>query len=124
MSIRWQNVLRDALAIVLASVLVRAVAAGAELSDPASGLLMLVVFAAGFCVSGCLGPSRRFAHLGLVALATWLILAANGALTGGAESPAAYVGLLLNPTLLGMVLGGVASLAIVRPGAKTPSPPA
>jgi hypothetical protein len=124
MQIRWLNVLRDALAIVLASSLARVIGIGSELSDTAMSALMLVVFAVGFCVAGCLSPSRRFAHLGLVALAIWLTLAANGVLTGGAQSRGDYVALLLHPTLSGMVLGGAASLAIVRPGAKAPGPPA
>jgi hypothetical protein len=124
MRIRWLNVLRDALAIVLASAVVRAIAIGVQASDGAVSALVFAVFAAGFCVAGCLSPIRRFAHLALVALAAWLILAANGALTGSAESPSTYVGFLVYPTLLGMLLGGAVSLAIVPRGAKPPSPPA
>jgi hypothetical protein len=122
MQIRWQKVLRDAIAIVLASFLVRWIGTGAELSQTKLALLMRVVFIVGFCAAGCLSPSRRFAHLGLVALATWLILAINGALSGAAQAPRDYLSVLIN-TLIGMVLGGAASLAIVRPGAKA-SPPA
>jgi hypothetical protein len=123
MPIRWQNVLRDSLAIVVVSALVRWVGGSAEISAAAMGLLTRLVFIVGFCASGCLSPSGRFAHLGLVALATWLILAINGALTGAAEASGAYLEVLIN-TLIGMVLGGAASLAIVRPGAKASRPPA
>jgi len=114
MQIRWLTVLRDALAIVIASSVVRAAGVGADLSDGAVGGLVLAVFTAGFCASGCLSPDGRWAHLALVALASWLILLANGVLTGGADSPAVYVALLVNPTLFGMLVGGAASLAIVR----------
>jgi hypothetical protein len=123
MQIRWQRVLRDALAIVLASFLVRWVGTDAELSQPKVALLVRGVFIVGFCVAGCLSPSRRFAHLGVVALATWLVLAINGAMTGTARGPADYVSVLIN-TLIGMALGGVVSLAIVRPGAKASRPAA
>ena len=114
MQIRWLDVLRDALAIVIASALLRQAAIGAEIPDRATGGLLLGLFAVGFCVAGCLSPRRRFAHLGFVAFATWLILALYGVITGSAESPSAYVRLLINPTLLAMLVGGVASLAIVR----------
>ena len=119
MQIRWLDVLRDALAIVIASALVRMVAIGAEVSDTASSLLLLGCFAVGFCVAGCLSPQRRFTHLGYVAFATWLILALYGAITGSGE-PSAYLLLLFNPTLLAMLLGGVASLAIVRRPSEPP----
>jgi hypothetical protein len=85
---------------------------------------VLGVFVVGFCIAGCLSPRRRFAHLGLVALAAWLILALYGASTGGAESSGAYVMLLVNPTLLGMLLGGAVSLAIVPRPAEPPPPAA
>ncbi len=124
MQIRWLDVLRDALAIVIASALVRAVALGAEVSDPTTSAFVLGVFVVGFCIAGCLRPRRRFAHLGLVALAAWLILALYGASTGGVESSGAYVMLLFNPTLLGMLLGGAVSLAIVRRPAEPPPPAA
>src|SRR3990172_544506 len=99
MQIRWLDVLRDAIAIVIASALVRMAAIGAEVSDAAMGGLVIGLFAVGFCVAGCLSPRRRFRHLSLVALLTWLILAVNGVLTGSADRPAAYVALLINPTL-------------------------
>jgi len=120
MQIRWLDVLRDALAIVIAGALLRLATFGADFSDPAMGGLVLGLFAVGFCVAGCLSPRRRFTHLGLVAFATWLILALNGVITGSADSPAAYILLLINPTLLAMLVGGVASLAIVRRPAEPP----
>jgi hypothetical protein len=124
MQIRWLDVLRDALAIVIASALVRSVALAAGASDGVVGALLLGVCVVGFCVAGCLSPSRRFAHLGLVALATWLILSLIAAASGSAGSSAAYVGLLVNPILLGMLVGGAASLAIVRRPAEPPGPAA
>ncbi len=120
MQIRWLDVLRDALALVIASALLRLAAIGAEISDKAIGGLVLGLFAVGFCVAGCLSPRRRFVHLGFVAFATWLILALNGAITGSAESPSTYLKLLINPTLLAMLIGGVASLAIARRPAEPP----
>jgi hypothetical protein len=124
MPIRWLDVLRDALAIVIASALVRAVALGAGASDEATAAFVLGVFAVGFCVSGCLSATRRFAHLGLVAIATWLILALYAVATGGVESSRTYVSLFVNPILIGMLLGGAASLAIVRRPTDPPGPAA
>jgi hypothetical protein len=124
MQIRWVDVLRDALALVIASALVRAVALGAGASETATAGLVLGLFVVGFCVAGCLSPRRRFAHLGLVALAAWLILALNAASAGSVESPGAYIELLINPTLVGMVLGGAASFAIVRRPGEPPGPAA
>jgi hypothetical protein len=112
--LRWLDVLRDALAIVIASSLVRALGLGAELSEGTVAWLLLAVFTAGFCASGCLHPERRWIHLSLVALASWLILSLYALLSGSADSPAVYVSILLKPTLLALVLGGAASLAIVR----------
>jgi hypothetical protein len=120
MQVRWLDVLRDALAIVVGSALVRVAAISADLSEVATGALVLALFAAGFCAAGCLSPRRRFTHLGFVAFATWLILALYGVITGSASAPAAYILLLINPTLVGMFIGGVASLAIVRPPAEPP----
>ena len=114
MPIRWLDVLRDALALVIASALVQAAALGAGASAGATEALVFGVFAVGFCVSGCLSPRRRFRHLGLVAFATWMLLALIAALTGSSDRPSAYVAVLINQTLLAMLVGGVASLAIVK----------
>jgi hypothetical protein len=123
MRIRWIDVLRDALAIVIASVFVRSVALGACASDGAAGALVLGAFVVGFCVAGCLSPSRRFAHLGAVALAIWVILSVIAAVSGSGSS-SSYLAFLVNPILLGMLVGGAASLAIVRRPAEPPGPAA
>jgi hypothetical protein len=119
MQIRWLGVLRDAFALVIASSLARAVALGAEASDAALAWIVLAVFTAGFCASACLSPQRRWAHLSFVALASWVLLVAIGVLTGSLRSPAVFIGFIVNPLLLALLVGGAASLAIVR-RAKVP----
>src|SRR5262245_24041469 len=124
MQIRWIDALRDALAIVIASSMVRWIVLGVGASEEAAAASVLGVCAVGFCVSGCLNPTRRFAHLGIVALATWLVLAITGMIGGGPDSSTASLTMLFNPILLGMLVGGAASLAIVRRPADPPGPAA
>jgi hypothetical protein len=119
MQIRLLGVLRDAFALVIASALARAVALGIEASDAAVAWIVFAVFAAGFCASGCLSPERRWTHLSLVALASWVLLVAIGVLTGGVGSAGLFIGFIVNPLLLALLVGGAASLAIVR-RAKVP----
>jgi hypothetical protein len=112
MSVQWIAILRDALAIVVARSLARGLLDAFGAGDGAMGAVDLAVRVAAFCAIGCASPARRFTRLGLTAACTWAIMLIVGLVRGAA---AAY-GLDFLATLLAMLLGGAASLAIVRPG--------
>src|SRR3990170_253248 len=125
MRIRWLDVLRDALAIVVLLSVVRMLVAGDEPAGGPLGMAIFGVLVAGFCVAGCLSPARRFAHLGAVALAVWAVTTAIAFQSGVEGWMGAQLGMLIW-VVLAMALGGALSLAIVRrpgPPAEAPEPP-
>jgi hypothetical protein len=114
MSMPWIAILRDALAIVVARSLVKATLGAFGASAGAQDAVDFGVLAVAFCAIGCASPVRRFPRLGLTAAATWAVLLGVAILRGAAAVPH---GRDLVATLLAMLVGGAASLAIVRPGA-------
>jgi hypothetical protein len=111
MNVPWIAVLRDAFAIVIARSLARWIFGAFGLGD--SGLLVVdaLVLVAAFCLVGCASPAQRAARLGLTALATWTVLLVVN-LVRGATLPSSFD---FAETALAMLIGGAASLAIVRP---------
>jgi hypothetical protein len=121
MGIRWLPVARDALATVIARSLLRAALDAAGVGDQGLALLDLGVLALAGCVVGCLAPVGRFATIAATAVVVWLVTVAIAWISGVALGVGAAVATLVSPTLLAMLLGGAASLAIVRaPGAGAP----
>jgi len=124
MKIDWRSVLRDALGVLLLGFL--GGWAGAGLSgDPNGGVptaLAVVMMTVGFCVSGCLAKRARFKHLTLVAVGVWLI----GTILKVISPDGSFVLSLaaLTQIFVAMLLGGLISLAIVRPppAAEPPAP--
>ena len=76
---------------------------------------------AGFCVSGCLAKRARFKHLTLVAVGVWLI----GTIVSAISAGGFFVSSLGDVALVvaAMLLGGLVSLAIVRPPPAAEPPP-
>jgi hypothetical protein len=124
MKIEWRSVLRDALGVLLIGSL--GGWAGGALSDEPNGAVpsasAVVLMTVGFCVSGCLAKQARFKHLALVAMGVWLI----GTILKLISPDGSLVQLLaaLPQIFLAMLLGGLVSLAIVRPppAAEPPAP--
>ena len=112
MAIQWIAILRDALAIVVVRSLMKWFVGLFDASDGVMGGLDFVVLVVAFCAVGCANPAQRYSRLGLTASCSWAITAAVGLLRGAGAS----YGLDLVTTLLAMLLGGAASLAVVRPG--------
>jgi hypothetical protein len=123
MKIDWRIVLRDALGVLLLGFL-GGLIGGAFDGDSGRGVqttLAIVTMTAGFCVSGCLAKQARFKHLALVAVGVWLIGTIVGLFSGEGRS------LVLSLSDLGliaaaMLLGGLISLAIVKPPPSKPPP--
>ena len=130
MKIDWRSVLRDALGVLLLGFL------GGLIGDAISGdasrgirtVSTIVLMTAGFCLSGCLAKRARFKHLALVAVGVWLIGTIVSAISAGGSLVWSLGDLAL--VLVAMLLGGLISLAIVRPPpaaeppASTEPPPA
>ena len=123
MKIEWLTVARDAIIVQLVrfagGLLVGVAAGGSGPSDLARNRWDLLLMIVGFCVVGCLRRTRRMAHLGVVAGGVWLITGAN--LLTADLSVAAWIRYVL-PIALASLLGGGASLLIVRsPRAEPPA---
>ena len=112
MAVQWIAILRDALAIVVARSLSKWLAGLFDASGVAMAGIDFGVLVAALCAVGCASRARRFSRLGLTAACSWAITAGVG-LVRGAAVP--YV-LDLARMVLATLLGGAASLAIVRPG--------
>jgi hypothetical protein len=123
MKIDWRAVLRDALGVLLLGFL--GVLIGKAIgSDSGGGIRItsaIVMMTAGFCVSGCLAKQARFKHLALVAVAVWLI----GMIVSAVSADWSFVLSLSDIALIAasMLLGGLISLAIVKPPPAAPQPP-
>ena len=120
MKIDWRVVLRDALGVLLLGFL-GGLVGGALGGDSSRGIQptsVIVMMTAGFCVSGCLAKQARFKHLALVATGVWLI----GTIVSAISAGGSFVWSLGNLALIvaAMLLGGLISLAIVKP---PPAPP-
>ena len=111
MSVQWIAILRDALAIVIARSLAKGLLGAFGASEAAMGAVDFVVLVVAFCAVGCASPPRRFVRLGLTGASSWAILLIVSLVRGAVGSHA----IDLLATLLAMLLGGAASLAIVRP---------
>jgi hypothetical protein len=125
MKIGWRTVLRDALAVLLLGFLGALVggALGGEENAGFQAPSVIVLMAAGFCVSGCLVKGARFKHLVFVAIGVWLI----GTITSAISAGGAFVLSLgsVAQIFAAMLLGWLISLAVVRPppSAEPPAPP-
>ena len=89
---------------------------------PGQVFLMIFMLTVGFCISGCLARQGRFKHLAVVALGVWLLRLAEGVIRRPDYIPSMVLGLGI--VLVAMLVGGLLSLAIVRPGdaAAPPTP--
>jgi hypothetical protein len=125
MKIDWRSVLRDVLGVLLLWFLGGLVgrAIGGEANGGFQAVSVIVLMTAGFCVSGCLAKRARFKHLALVAVGVWLISTIVAASSAGGP----FVWSLGDFALIvaAMLLGGLISLAIVRPppAAEPPASP-
>jgi hypothetical protein len=77
----------------------------------------VVLMTVGFCVSGCLVKQARFKHLALVAVGVWLIGTILKLISPGGSLVLSLAA--LTQIFVAMLLGGLVSLAIVRPAAST-----
>ncbi|MBW1687748.1 MAG: hypothetical protein JRS35_22150 [Deltaproteobacteria bacterium] len=125
MKIDWRSVLRDALAVLLLGFLGGWVGAAIG-GDASRGIRIastIVMMTAGFCLSGCLAKRARFKHLTLVAVGVWLI----GTIVSAISADGSFVLSLsdIGWIAVAMLLGGLVSLAIVRPppAAEPPASP-
>ena len=117
MKIDWLVVLRDVLMVVVLGTL-GTLAVSVFLIGSAQWTQYLAVFAlltAGFAISGSLKGDGRFKHLPLVALGVWCVNMLDSALRAPERLPATAYALVI--VLAAMLVGGVLSLAIKRPGA-------
>jgi hypothetical protein len=125
MKIDWRAVLRDALGVLLLGFLGGLL--GGVLGGGASGgvqaVSVIVLMTAGFCVSGCLAKRARFKHLALVALGVCLIGTIVSPFSAGDSS--VWLPGIFAQIMAAMLLGGLISLAIVRPppAAEPPASP-
>jgi hypothetical protein len=76
----------------------------------------------GFCVSGCLAKQSRFKHLALVAVGVWLIGTILRVISPGESFVLSLAALV--QVFVAMLLGGLVSLAIVKPPPPAPPPAA
>jgi len=122
MKIDWRTVLRNALAVLLLVFLGGWVggAIGGDADGAIRTVLAVVMMTAGFCVSGCLAKQARFKHLSLVAAAVWLIGTIANVISSGGSFIVSLGDLVL--VAVAMLLGGLISLAIVKPSAAAPPP--
>ena len=121
MGMRWVVVLRNGLAIVIARSLLKAALDAAGLGERGVAVADFGLLALAGCAVGCLAPAGRFAQIAATAVAVWLVSVAVAWISGATLGAGLALGLLVSPTLLAMLLGGAASLAIVRtPGAGAP----
>lgn len=109
----WIWILRDALAIVVARSLVKALLAALGAGGIAPTAVDFGVLVVAFCAIGYASPAQRLARLGLTAVCSWAIVLVV-ALVRGAT---AAFGFDLVETLFAAAVGGGASLAIARFGA-------
>jgi len=116
----WIAILRDALAIIVARSLVKATLGAFGAGEGVQGAADFGVLVVAFCAIGCASPARRLPRLGLTAAATWTVVLAVALLRGASASH----GRDLVATLIAMVIGGAASLAIVRTPAAADGGPA
>jgi hypothetical protein len=124
MRIDWRAVLRDALGVLLLGFLGGLVggAIGGDSNEGTRAVSVIVLMTAGFCVSGCLAKQARFKHLALVAAGVWVI----GTVVSAASAGGSFVFSLSDIGLVAaaMLLGGLISLAIVKPPPAAPPPAA
>jgi hypothetical protein len=123
MKIEWRIVLRDALAVLLLGFLgaLFGGALGGEENLAFQAPLVIVLMAAGFCVSGCLVKQARLKHLVLVAICVLLIGTIANAISAGGSFVLSLGSAV--QVFAAMLLGWLISLAIVRspPSAKPPA---
>jgi hypothetical protein len=124
MKIDWRTVLRDALGVLLLGSL--GGWAGGVLSGDPNGdvptVSAVVLMTVGFCVSGCLAKQSRFKHLALVAVGVWLIGTILRVISPGESFVLSLAALV--QVFVAMLLGGLVSLAIVKPPPPAPPPAA
>jgi hypothetical protein len=124
MKIDWRTVLRDALGVLLLGSL--GGWAGGVLSGDPNGdvptVSAVVLMTVGFCVSGCLAKQARFKHLALVAVGVWLIGTILRVISPGESFVLSLAALV--QVFVAMLLGGLVSLAIVKPPPPAPPPAA
>jgi hypothetical protein len=124
MAVSWLAIVRDGLAIVVVLSFANAILGAFDVGVGAVVALDFLLLVAAFCAIGCANPERRHVRLALTAAGAWALLLLVNLVRGAAPPDLRDLG----ATLLAALVGGAASLAIVRPGsapgaASGPEPP-